>query len=118
MTAAAPLVRALRSRYSGESAGADHRDAAGRARAARAVRRCHDVRFLPYDTPGAVARFLDVHAPTAAIIMETELWPNLLRECECRGVPVLLASARLSAKSVARYRRFGACSPAIFSAVR
>ena len=40
--------------------------------------------------------------------METELWPNLLHECRRRGVPVVLASARLTAKSVARYRRIGA----------
>ena len=39
--------------------------------------------------------------------METELWPNLLHECRRRGVPVVLASARLTAKSVSRYRRFG-----------
>jgi 3-deoxy-D-manno-octulosonic-acid transferase len=64
-----------------------------------------DVRFLPYDTPAAVARFLDRIRPRLAVIMETELWPNLFHECERRGVPLVLASARLSAKSVARYRR-------------
>jgi 3-deoxy-D-manno-octulosonic-acid transferase len=49
--------------------------------------------------------------------METELWPNLLRECERRGVPVFLASARLSAKSVSRYRRFGSLFSGIFKNV-
>jgi 3-deoxy-D-manno-octulosonic-acid transferase len=63
---------------------------------------------LPYDTPGAVRRFLARIRPRAAIIMETELWPNLLRECGRRGVPVLFASARVAARSVSRYRRFGA----------
>ena len=66
------------------------------------------MRFLPYDTPGAVRRFLARIRPRAAIIMETELWPNLLQECGRRGVPVLFASARLAARSVPRYRRFGA----------
>jgi 3-deoxy-D-manno-octulosonic-acid transferase len=75
-----------------------------------------DVRFLPYDTPGAVARFLDRIQPRLAIIMETELWPNLFRECEHRGVPLVLASARLSAKSVSRYRRLGSLFRGIFSA--
>ncbi len=48
--------------------------------------------------------------------METELWPNLYRECERRGVPMVLANARLSAKSVARYRRLGNLARGIFSA--
>jgi 3-deoxy-D-manno-octulosonic-acid transferase len=75
-----------------------------------------DVRFLPYDTPGAVARFMDRIQPRLAVIMETELWPNLYRQCERRGVPMVLASARLSAKSVARYRRLGSLARGIFSA--
>jgi 3-deoxy-D-manno-octulosonic-acid transferase len=62
---------------------------------------------LPYDMPGAVRRFLQCIHPQAAIVMETELWPNLFRECALRELPVVLASARLSEKSVARYRRFG-----------
>ncbi len=48
--------------------------------------------------------------------METELWPNLYRECERRGVRVLLANARLSAKSVARYRRLGSLFSGLFTA--
>jgi 3-deoxy-D-manno-octulosonic-acid transferase len=75
-----------------------------------------DVRFLPYDTPGSVRRFLARARPRLAIIMETELWPNLYRECERRGVRVLLANARLSAKSVARYRRLGSLFSGLFSA--
>ncbi|MGH8582817.1 MAG: lipid IV(A) 3-deoxy-D-manno-octulosonic acid transferase [Gammaproteobacteria bacterium] len=60
--------------------------------------------YLPFDLPGAMRRFLTVVQPLAAIIMETELWPNLLRQCTARGVPVLLANARLSQRSCARYR--------------
>jgi len=63
-----------------------------------------------------VGRFLDRVRPRLAIIMETELWPNLFAECERRSVPLVLASARLSAKSVARYRRFGNLFRGIFSA--
>ena len=55
---------------------------AGRARAAALFKDDADIRFLPYDTPGSVRRFLERTRPSAAIIMETELWPNLLRECE------------------------------------
>src|SRR5258708_2878073 len=88
----------------------------GRARARGLFGDTVDARFLPYDTPGAVARFLDRVRPRLAIIMETELWPNLFQECERRGVPLVLASARLSAKSVSRYRRLGRLFRGMFSA--
>ncbi|HEV7613088.1 MAG TPA: lipid IV(A) 3-deoxy-D-manno-octulosonic acid transferase [Steroidobacteraceae bacterium] len=116
MTAAAPLVRALRSRYSASPVVLTTATLTGRARAKELFGDAVDVRFLPYDTPGAVARFLDRIRPRLALIMETELWPNLFGECERRRVPMVLASARLSAKSVARYRRFGALIRGIFSA--
>jgi 3-deoxy-D-manno-octulosonic-acid transferase len=79
----------------------------GRARAAELFGADVDVRFLPYDTPGSVRRFLSRIRPRVAIIMETELWPNLLYSCARRGIPIAIASARLTARSVARYCRFG-----------
>ncbi|MFK7885694.1 MAG: lipid IV(A) 3-deoxy-D-manno-octulosonic acid transferase [Gammaproteobacteria bacterium] len=63
-------------------------------------------RFAPYDLPGSVARFFDRVVPKVAIIIETELWPNLYNECGRRGVPLILASARISPLSVGKYRRF------------
>jgi 3-deoxy-D-manno-octulosonic-acid transferase len=117
MTAAAPLVRALRSRYPHSPLLLTTATPTGRARARDLYGAAVDVRFLPYDTPGAVARFMDRTRPRLAILMETELWPNLFRQCERRRVPLVLASARLSAKSVARYRRFGGLFRGIFSAV-
>ena len=60
--------------------------------------------YLPYDLPGAVGRFLDHYRPHAALIMETELWPNLLFGCRDRGVPVYILNARLSARSLRGYR--------------
>jgi 3-deoxy-D-manno-octulosonic-acid transferase len=116
MSAAAPLVRALRSRYPENPLVLTCGTPTGRARARALFGDTLDVRFLPYDTPGAVARFLDRVRPRLAIIMETELWPNLFKECERRGVPLVLASARLSAKSVSRYRRLGRLFRGIFSA--
>ena len=115
MSAAAPLARALRLQYPEVALAVTTATPAGRARAAALFEGSADIRFLPYDTPGAVRRFLRRTRPRAAIIMETELWPNLLRECERRGIPVLLASARLSSRSVARYRRFGALFAGVFS---
>jgi 3-deoxy-D-manno-octulosonic-acid transferase len=116
VSAAAPLVRALKTRYPQHPMVLTTATPTGRARARALFGDTVDVRFLPYDMPGAVARFLDRIRPRLGIIMETELWPNLFSECERRGVPLLLANARLSAKSVARYRRFGSLARGIFSA--
>jgi 3-deoxy-D-manno-octulosonic-acid transferase len=116
MSAAAPLVRALRSHYPRMPLVLTTATPTGRARAKNLFGDSVDVRFLPYDTPGAVARFLDRIRPRLAVIMETELWPNLFKECERRGVPMVLASARLSATSVARYRQLGGLFRGVFSA--
>jgi 3-deoxy-D-manno-octulosonic-acid transferase len=62
-----------------------------------------DVRYVPLDLPGAVRRFLHRVRPRLALIMETELWPNLYHECGRRGVPLVLASARMSERSARRY---------------
>ena len=77
------------------------------------AQRLHDIfgdevihSYIPYDMPGAVSRFFDRFRPRLAIIMETELWPNLYTECGRRNVPLVLANARISPRSVSRYRRF------------
>jgi 3-deoxy-D-manno-octulosonic-acid transferase len=107
VAAAAELVRALRARHPGSPFVLTTSTPTGRARARALFGDEIDIRFLPYDTPGAVRRFLDRVRPRVAIILETELWPNLIRGCVRRNVPVVFASARLSAKSVSRYRRLG-----------
>lgn len=61
--------------------------------------------YLPYDLPGSVSRFLDRIDPQVAIILETEIWPNLYAELGRRKIPLVLGSARVSTKSVDRYRR-------------
>lgn len=121
MSAAAPLLEALRSRHPEIALLVTTATPAGRARAlslfaerALFAERV-DVRFLPYDTPGSVRRFLARTRPRIAIIMETELWPNLLRGCERGAIPVFLASARLSVKSVSRYRRFSGLFGGVFT---
>jgi 3-deoxy-D-manno-octulosonic-acid transferase len=74
--------------------------------------------YMPYDLPGAVARFLDRARPRLALVMETEIWPNLYHACARRGVPVLLVNARLSARSADGYRRAGALTAATLSCLR
>ncbi len=61
--------------------------------------------YLPYDLPGAVKRFLDQVDPKLVIIMETELWPNLINALYQRHIPLVIANARLSARSAARYKK-------------
>jgi 3-deoxy-D-manno-octulosonic-acid transferase len=63
--------------------------------------------FLPYDTGFMVGRFLRHFAPTVCILMETEVWPNLVAGCDRHGVPVALVNARLSERSLRRGQRFG-----------
>jgi 3-deoxy-D-manno-octulosonic-acid transferase len=60
-------------------------------------------------------RFLDRVKPRLAVVMETEIWPNMLRACEHRGVPVILANARLSARSAQGYARLGAFTRETFA---
>jgi 3-deoxy-D-manno-octulosonic-acid transferase len=104
--AAQPLVRALRERYPDHRLLLTHMTATGRA-AARELYPDALVSFLPYDFPWAVARFLDHFRPRLGVLMETEIWFNLVRAAEARGIPMLLANARLSARSARGYARAG-----------
>jgi 3-deoxy-D-manno-octulosonic-acid transferase len=60
--------------------------------------------YLPYDLPGAVSRFLRHFQPCLALVLETELWPNLLFGCREHGVPTWIVNARLSERSLRGYR--------------
>lgn len=64
--------------------------------------------YLPYDVPGSVGRFLGHFKPSLALILETELWPNLLFGCRDRNIPVYILNARLSARSLRGYRLLSA----------
>jgi 3-deoxy-D-manno-octulosonic-acid transferase len=61
--------------------------------------------FAPFDFPGAVRRFLDHFRPVSLLLLEMEIWPNWLAACDARGIPVGIASARLSLRSAYRYQR-------------
>ncbi len=103
--AALPLVRRLVERHPPGSVLLTTSTPTGaeRARAAFGDAVLHAV--APYDLPGAVARFLDRMQPQRAIVMETELWPNLYHALGRRRVPLVIANARLSPRSVGRYAR-------------
>jgi 3-deoxy-D-manno-octulosonic-acid transferase len=61
--------------------------------------------YAPYDMPHVVGQFLDHMAPALAIIMETEIWPNIFHQCHERGIPLVMANARMSERSARGYRR-------------
>ena len=103
--AAQPLVAALRARYPDHALLVTHMTATGREAAASLYGDFATLAFLPYDFPWAVRRFVAHFRPVLGVLMETELWPNLLRECRASGVPLLLANARLSEKSARGYAR-------------
>ncbi|MGC1730706.1 MAG: 3-deoxy-D-manno-octulosonic acid transferase, partial [Steroidobacteraceae bacterium] len=106
--ACAPLVSALYRRHPGVPLTVTTFTPTGAARARALFGNLAQVRYLPYDLPGAVRRFFRRVQPRLAVIFETELWPNLYRECGRRRVPLVLASARVSVRSAGRYRRLGA----------
>jgi 3-deoxy-D-manno-octulosonic-acid transferase len=106
--ACAPLVGAIYRRHPGLALTVTTFTPTGAARARALFGNIAQVRYVPYDLPGAVKRFFARIEPRLAVIFETELWPNLYRECGRRRVPLVLASARLSQRSVGRYRRLGA----------
>ncbi|MET1254795.1 lipid IV(A) 3-deoxy-D-manno-octulosonic acid transferase [Aliikangiella maris] len=74
--------------------------------------------YLPVDWPGASGRFIRTLKPQLVILMETEVWPNLLFQCQQQSVPVLLANARLSSKSLSSYLKFARFSRQIFSRIQ
>jgi 3-deoxy-D-manno-octulosonic-acid transferase len=61
--------------------------------------------YIPFESPDAVRRFFKSVEPAIALIVETEIWPNLYRGCGLRGIPLVLVSARISPRSVSKYRK-------------
>jgi len=102
--AAEPLVRALAARYPGHELLLTHMTPTGREAAQELFGDAATIVYLPYDYPVAVARFLNRFKPRLGILMETEIWFNLVDGCARLGVPLLLANARLSEKSARGYR--------------
>jgi 3-deoxy-D-manno-octulosonic-acid transferase len=103
--AAEPLVRQLMKRHPGHRLVLTTVTPTGRARARQLFGDSVTLRYVPFDLPGSVRRFFDRVRPQLAIILETELWPNLYSECGRRSVPLVLASARMSPRSIGWYRR-------------
>ena len=103
--AAAILLTALRERLPGMRLLLTHGTATGRAEGEKLLLPGDVQVWQPWDTPGVVARFLRQFRPAVGILMETEIWPNLVAGCRQQGVPLVLANARLSAKSLRQAQR-------------
>ena len=118
--AAAILVEALRSEW--QSRGwpfrllLTHGTATGRAEGRKLLQPGDLQVWQPWDTPGAVRRFLRQFRPRLGLLMETEVWPNLVAEARAAGVPVVLANARLSERSLASALRLRWLSQPAFQA--
>jgi 3-deoxy-D-manno-octulosonic-acid transferase len=108
--AAQPLVDALQGYFPHHRILLTHMTPTGRATSEQIFGERVLRVYLPYDYPWAVRRFLDHFRPCAGIIMETEIWPNLVSACHARGLPLLLVNARLSENSARRYSRFSSLS--------
>ncbi len=98
--AAQPLIERLRARYPGAPILITTTTPSGAAVAAARLPTEVTHAYLPIDWPGAVRRFLRATQPCCALIMETELWPNLYQRCNASGIPLVLVNGRLSARTL------------------
>jgi 3-deoxy-D-manno-octulosonic-acid transferase len=115
--AAEPLVRALLERYPNERIVLTHTTPAGRAAGQSLLGERVEQVYLPYDYPAAVARFLKHFRPRLGVLLETEVWPNLVHACSMRGIALHLVNARLSEKSFRGYARFAGLSHDMFGSL-
>jgi 3-deoxy-D-manno-octulosonic-acid transferase len=103
---AEPLVKALLTAYPEHALLLTHMTPTGRE-AGRVLYGDRVLQaYLPYDYPTAVARFLAFFSPRIGIVMETEIWPNLIRACRVDKIPLFLVNARMSVRSAQGYARF------------
>lgn len=115
--AAQPLIEGLQAQWPGHAILLTGMTPTGRA-AGREVYGERVVQaYLPYDTPDAVNRFFAHFSPKFGVMMETEVWPNLIATAKCRNIPLILANARLSARSAKGYQRFSALVRPAFAAL-
>ena len=113
--ASAPLVRALQDGLPDYEVLVTCTTATGRETLKQMYGESVSIAWLPYDYPGSVRRFVEHFRPRLGLLMETEVWPNLLAACKALEVPVVLASARMSEHSARGYERWGAIARPAFA---
>ena len=112
------LVRALDECASGTPLLVTATTATGLALARRTLGERASVHPCPLDLVRPVRRVLDAARPAALVLVETELWPEMLHQASCRGIPVAVVNARLSERSFGRYRKAGALLRPLLEPVR
>lgn len=115
--AAAVLVARLRARWPGMRLLLTNGTATGRAEGAKLLQPGDIHVWQPWDTPGATQRFLAHFKPSLGLLMETEVWPNLVAACQLVGVPLVLANARMSDKSARQAKRLAWLARPAFGAL-
>lgn len=103
--AARPLLARMRAQFANATILLTHMTATGRAAGKLAVDAKTMQAWLPYDVPAFTRAFIAHFRPAAGILLETELWPNMIEAAHTAGVPMYLVNARLSARSARRYSR-------------
>ena len=103
--AASPLIRALLKTYPGQSVTVTSLTPTGSERVQSELGDTISHCYIPLDLPGAVSRFLSRLQPQLIIVMETEIWPNLYLQAQRLNIPLMMANARLSQRSVNRFQR-------------
>ena len=115
--AAALLINTLRTNLPQLRLLLTHSTATGRAEGQKLLLPDDVQVWLPWDTPAAVQRFLQQFQPLVGVLMETEVWPNLVAGCQRAGVPLVLTNARLNAQSFAGAKRWSALSRPAYAAL-
>ncbi|MCY7371670.1 MAG: hypothetical protein LH479_12640 [Polaromonas sp.] len=115
---AAVLLKALRDAHPGLRVLLTHGTATGRAEGLGLLAPGDLQVWQPWDSPAAVARFLDHFKPRVGLLMETEVWPCLVAAADARAVPRLLVNARLSEKSLLQALRMGPLALPAFAALK
>lgn len=105
--AAIPLIKALQHRYPHLPITVTTMTPTGSQQVVKSLGNTVSHVYLPYDLPGSIRRFLKQLQPKLVIIMETELWPNLITALYQRHIPLVIANARLSERSAKRYAKLG-----------
>ncbi len=105
--AAAPLIARLKQNYPGHQILVTNMTPTGRETSEKLFDDDVIRSYLPYDFPAAVSRFLEHYQPVLGLLIETEIWFNLIHACREKDIPLMLINARLSEKSAARYRKIG-----------
>jgi|TARA_Y100000310_G_scaffold325618_1_gene389322 3-deoxy-D-manno-octulosonic-acid transferase len=113
--AAVPLIRKLQVRFPGAAFAVTTMTPTGSERVSALLGSSVYHMYAPYDLPGMVNRFLHRIRPKMLIIIDTELWPNIIHQCHRRSIPVLLVNGRLSPQSAKGYERIGGLTKAMLA---